>query len=53
MIGGEGWIGGAAEVVPFPFVLHAGAVVAQADSGFLVAALLGMTSNISSRNDKV
>ena len=27
-----------------PFVLHAGAVVAQADSRFLVASLLGMTT---------
>jgi hypothetical protein len=29
------------ELGPFPFVFHAGAVVAQADSRFLVASLLG------------
>jgi hypothetical protein len=32
--------------VPFPFVLHAGAVVALADSRFLVASLLGMTKRM-------
>jgi hypothetical protein len=31
------------EVVRFPFVIHAGAAVAQAGSRFLVASLLGMT----------
>ena len=31
------------ELVPFPFMLQVGAVIAQADSGFLVASLLGMT----------
>jgi hypothetical protein len=39
----EGWIYGTTEVVPFPFLLHAGAVVAQADNRFLGASLLGMT----------
>ena len=48
----EGWINGTTEVAPFPFVLHAGAVAAQADSRFLVASLLGMTRNSASRNDK-
>jgi hypothetical protein len=31
------------ELVAFAFVFHAGVVVAQADSGFLVALVLGMT----------
>jgi len=31
------------ELVALPFVCHAGAAVAQADSRFLVALLLGMT----------
>jgi hypothetical protein len=31
--------GGTTEVVPFPFVLHAGAVAAQANSGFLDSAV--------------
>lgn len=34
----------ASEAGPFPLVLHAGLVVAQADSRFLGASLLGMTS---------
>jgi hypothetical protein len=32
------------EAAPFPFVLHAGSVVAQTNSGFLAASLLGMTN---------
>ena len=39
-------------VVPFLFVLKAGGVVAQADSRFLVALLLGMTRGFAPRNDK-
>jgi hypothetical protein len=31
------------ELVPVPFVLQSGAVLAQADIRFLVASLLGMT----------
>ena len=33
--------GGTTEVVPFPFVLHAGAVVEQANSRFLDSAVAG------------
>jgi len=39
------------KLVSFPFVFHAGAVVAQADSRFLIASLLGMTELY--RNDRI
>jgi hypothetical protein len=50
-VGKRRWPDGTTAVVPFPFVLHAGAVVAWANSRFLVASLLGMTG-IASRNYK-